>query len=181
VAPAVTSADFAYQTAPNKLTLNFSTDVSASLSAADLVLTPQSGGSSIPVTLLGYDTVSNTATFSIPTPLPDGNYRASLATGSIEDASHNPLASDYAYDIFVLAGDADHDRDVDVNDLGILASNWQQSPRTFAQGDFDYSGTVDVNDLGILASQWQQQLPSAPIRAVRSLGRPVRMIDQITL
>jgi hypothetical protein len=60
-----------------------------------------------------------------------------------------------------------------VADLGILATNWQQSPRTFSQGDFDYSGTVDVNDLGILASHWQQQLapPNAPF-AVISPKRP---------
>jgi hypothetical protein len=55
----------------------------------------------------------------------------------------------------------------DVADLGIRASNWQQTGRTFSQGNFDYSpdGLVDVADLGILASQWQQELaaPSAPL------------------
>jgi hypothetical protein len=62
--------------------------------------------------------------------------------------------------IFWNAGDADRDRDVDVNDLGILASNWQLSPRTFSQGNFDYdvAQMVDVADLGILASNWQQIL-----------------------
>ena len=75
------------------------------------------------------------------------------------------MAADHVLDFFVLAGDANHDRKVDVADLGILASNWQQSPRTFAQGDFDYNGTVDVSDLGILASNWQQNLapPAAPL------------------
>jgi hypothetical protein len=49
---------------------------------------------------------------------------------------------------------------VDVNDLGILASNWQMAPRTFSLGNFDYDAAqkVDVNDLGILASNWQQVL-----------------------
>jgi hypothetical protein len=41
----------------------------------------------------------------------------------------------------------------------VIASNWQQSPRTFAQGDFDYKGTVNVNDFGILASHWRQTTP----------------------
>jgi hypothetical protein len=75
------------------------------------------------------------------------------------------LGSSSDIPLFVLAGDADHDRDIDVNDLGILATHWQQSPRTFSQGDFDYNGTVDVNDLGILATKWQQQLAaSAPLK-----------------
>jgi hypothetical protein len=81
----------------------------------------------------------------------------------------------------VLAGDADRDRDVDVNDLGILASNWQQTPRTFGQGDFDYTGTVDVNDLGILASHWQQQLaqPSASFASAGSTSnrKSARLIE----
>jgi hypothetical protein len=74
-----------------------------------------------------------------------------------------------------LAGDADSDGDVDVNDLGILASNWQQSPRTFSQGDFDHSGTVDIVDLSILASHWNQQAaapsaaPAAPAPRIRAV------------
>jgi hypothetical protein len=51
-------------------------------------------------------------------------------------------------------GDTDLDGDVDVADLGALASNWQGSG-DWLGGDFDYSGTVDVNDLGLLASNWQ--------------------------
>jgi hypothetical protein len=53
-----------------------------------------------------------------------------------------------------LGGDADLNGRVDVNDLGILASNWQLAGNWLA-GDFDGSGVVEVNDLGILASHWQ--------------------------
>jgi len=60
---------------------------------------------------------------------------------------------------FVLGGDANHDGVIDVSDLGILASNWQQSPRNSSQGDFNNDGVVDVTDLGILATHWQQGLP----------------------
>jgi hypothetical protein len=93
-----------------------------------------------------------------------------------------PMDANYQLQFFFLGGDANHDRKVDVADLGILASNWQQSPRTFAQGDFDYSGKVDVNDLGILASHWQVTLapPSAPFAvAARPSVRNSRLIDQI--
>src|SRR4029078_12567991 len=94
------------------------------------------------------------------------NFRATLIAATLQDGSGNALDGDYdgvagtdmTFDFFHLLSDANHDGKVDVADLGILASNWQQSPRTFSQGDFDYSGTVDVNDLGILASRWQLNL-----------------------
>jgi hypothetical protein len=53
-----------------------------------------------------------------------------------------------------VAADATVDGQVDVADLGILASNWQTN-NDFVNGDFDFSGFVDVADLGILASNWQ--------------------------
>jgi hypothetical protein len=51
-----------------------------------------------------------------------------------------------------------------VNDLGYLATNWQQSGRRWSQGNFDYSadGLVNVNDLGILATNWQQSISAGP-------------------
>jgi hypothetical protein len=70
---------------------------------------------------------------------------------------------------YTLYGDADLSQSVDVQDLGILASNWQQSPRRWSQGDFDFNTTVDVNDLGMLASNWQQVLPG-PARPVVGRG-----------
>ncbi len=54
-----------------------------------------------------------------------------------------------------LGGDANLDGVVDISDLGILATNWQQSPRDFVQGDFDHNSAVDISDLGILATNWQ--------------------------
>jgi hypothetical protein len=51
-------------------------------------------------------------------------------------------------------GDADLDGDVDVADLGRLATSWQ-SAAPWTGGDFDYSGSIDVNDLGLLAINWQ--------------------------
>jgi hypothetical protein len=55
---------------------------------------------------------------------------------------------------FTYAGDADLDGDVDVADLGSLASGWQTNG-VWTGGDFDYSGFIDVADLGMLASNWQ--------------------------
>jgi hypothetical protein len=72
---------------------------------------------------------------------------------------------------------------VDVADLGILATNWQQSPRIFSQGDFNYDGSVDVADLGILATNWQAGAGSALGPDLRPSRRrlPSRLIDQFVL
>jgi hypothetical protein len=55
---------------------------------------------------------------------------------------------------FTYLGDADLDGDVDVGDLGRLATAWQTAG-VWTDGDFDYSGSIDVGDLGLLATNWQ--------------------------
>jgi hypothetical protein len=79
---------------------------------------------------------------------------------------------------YTLDGNANLDDNIDVADLGILASNWQQSPRSYSLGDFDYSGTVEVNDLGMLASNWQVGLPPAAPSCSR-VRIPIPVIDLI--
>ena len=51
-------------------------------------------------------------------------------------------------------GDANGDNAVNILDLSILASNYNQSGRTRSQGDFDGNGLVNILDLSILASNW---------------------------
>ncbi len=55
---------------------------------------------------------------------------------------------------YTYYGDANLDGQVDISDLGRLATNWQTSA-VWSQGDFDYSGFVDISDLGKLATNWQ--------------------------
>jgi hypothetical protein len=169
--PEVTSSQFLFEIAPQRVIFRFNQDVSTSVGANDFTVTGPSGA--VPFDF-GYDNVSNTATLSFASILPDGNYTATAIASGITSSGGAPMAANSVLPFFFLAGDADHDRDVDVNDLGILATNWQQFPRTFSQGDFDYSGTVDVNDLGILATKWQETLapPSAPfVRSDKLLRR----------
>jgi hypothetical protein len=85
---------------------------------------------------------------------------------------------------YTLVGDANLDRKVDIADLGIVASNWQQSPRVFAQGDFDYDNLVGVNDLGMLATNWQAALagsasPAPSSARSRSIAGAAKLIDQM--
>ena len=62
-------------------------------------------------------------------------------------------------EFFVLAGDANRDRSVNLSDFGILRANFGQSPRTFSQADFNYDGVVNLTDFGILRSQFGKVLP----------------------
>jgi hypothetical protein len=159
----------------------FSQNVASSIGIDDFSVTGPSGP--MPFSF-NYDTISNTATLSFSGILPDGNYIARAIAAGITNSGGAAMAADHVLPFFVLAGDANRDRVVDVADLGILASNWQQSPRTFSQANFDYSadGLVDVADLGILASQWQQQLaaPSAPFIPPSSrAARSPRLVDHV--
>jgi hypothetical protein len=52
-------------------------------------------------------------------------------------------------------GDTNLDNAVDIIDLGVIGTNWQQNPGTWAGGDFDGSGLVDIVDLGMVGSYWQ--------------------------
>jgi hypothetical protein len=76
---------------------------------------------------------------------------------------------------FTYYGDADLNGSVDVADLGRLASNWQTSPRRWAQGNFNYDGAVDVADLGMLASNWQSSL-LVPLSPATKSARMVRSV-----
>ncbi len=170
VAPQVTgSPSFLYETTPG-VAYPFTESISATLSVDDFIVQNLSTGTTVPYSskALGYAGETNIATLSFPGypngALPDGNYRVILPAASALDLAGNPNMSN-TFTFFALAGDANHDRVVDISDLGILATNWQQSGKTFSQGDFNYDGTVDISDLGILATSWQKQIaaPAAPL------------------
>jgi hypothetical protein len=150
--PAVTGSTFVYQTAPNSVSFIFSEDVSASLSIDDLLVTGP-GGNVVPVSL-NYNAATNTASFALPTPPTDGNYTATLLAAGVTDAAGNPLPADVNVNFFSLAGDANHDRAVNLLDFNILASNFGQSGRDFSQGDFNYDGSVNLIDFNILAGRF---------------------------
>jgi uncharacterized delta-60 repeat protein len=103
--------------------------------------------------------------FSMPA-LPDGNYNATLAAGGFGDNSRNLLPATVQFGFFVLAGDANHDRTVDLTDFTVLAANFNGTGKTFSQGDFDYDGAVDLTDFTILASKFNFALAPPPAAAL---------------
>jgi predicted outer membrane repeat protein len=167
-----TTGTFLVNAAKPSAQVSFNGDVSpATLTAGDLLLTNLTSNQPIDTSLnatVSYDPATRSAIWQFPGLLPDGNYHATLAAGSVSDPQNDLLAADYSVDFFSLAGDANHDRVVDVSDLGVLATNWQGSGKNFSEGDFNYDGVVDVSDLGILATNWQKSLPAPAARAIRS-------------
>ncbi len=76
-------------------------------------------------------------------------YSVFPATFSGQSVDNSSVLIKYTY-----LGDANLDGQVDISDLGILATNWQ-TPGDWPQADFDYSGFIDISDLGRLATNWQ--------------------------
>jgi hypothetical protein len=85
---------------------------------------------------------------------------------------------------FTYFGDTDVDGDVDVADLGKLATCWQGAG-VWSGGDFDYNGSVNVNDLGLLATNWQAGVgnPLGPdlASALASFGLPAFSVPEPTM
>ena len=65
-----------------------------------------------------------------------------------------------------LPGDANGDGTVDLQDFGILKSNFGTTGATWAQGDFNGDGMVDLQDFGVLkgnfGNNWQESDKSVP-------------------
>jgi hypothetical protein len=202
VAPAVVIADINVDgvDAPGRngakrqsIDVQFSEDVSLTIEQGWLELTNLTTGEVVPAGYIAvtYDSATNTAHFTFPGyangVLPDGNYAGRIHAG-LPDLFGNGMPADAPFEFFFLNGDANHDGSVDVADLGILASNWQQTGATFSQADFNYDGSVDVADLGILASKWQGSLPmpslpftsggSTPTRGTRA-ARMTEVVDSL--
>jgi hypothetical protein len=173
--PQITSADYLFNVANNRISVTFNKDVSASLATGDVEVFAAGSSTAIVPTLASYDPATNVAVFTLPAPLGDGNYQIRIAARTIIDAQANANAAS-ATDFFVLAGDANRDRTVDFADLVILSQNYNLPGKTFSEGNFDYSagGTVDFQDLVILSQRYNLTLaPPAPLIAADS-GKVVR-------
>jgi hypothetical protein len=160
----------------------FALNAAASLSSISIgdvsiqpVLANGSLGNPIGITAANYDTATSSVYF-VPAQgaLADGNYAGSLSAGSINDGYGNSISPGLRVDFFVLAGDANRDRMVDLTDFTALAANFNRRGRTFSQGNFDYdpAGNVDLTDFTILAANFNKTLspplpasPFAPVTA----------------
>jgi hypothetical protein len=180
VPPQLLSAFFSFQDT-HSVTYAFSESVAEAFSTADVTVTNLTTSAVVATgsLLLGYDPQIDVATLTFPGVagpptgiLADGNYSTVLSPQGVTDLAGNGLTGTPTFPFFVLAGDANRDRSVDIGDFSILAANFNASPRVFGQGDFNYSGTVDIGDFAILASRFNTSLPAqgAPPRASTAIG-----------
>jgi hypothetical protein len=167
LAPAIVSANYLFDASQPIVVATATPNTTLSTGAAAIF--QDSAGTSTKVAGISVSTVPGTSTFFISYTgapngaLPDGLYHLQLPANAVMNRLGETMPQPYRFDFFVLAGDANRDRAVDVSDLGVLATNWQSSSKLFSKGDFNYDGVVDVSDLGILATNWQKSVAaSAP-------------------
>jgi|GEM_PF-875115 len=175
--PGVTDGEFLYQTAPHRVNVNFSENVGASLGAADFEVKNLDTNANVVATMT-YNVATNIATLNFGGTVIDGNYRVRVIAAGVQDSAGNAMLADALVDFFHFAGDADHDRNVNLNDFTALAAGFGDVG-TFGQGDFNYSGIVDLNDFTLLASRFgtnlaaPADLPRLPLPA--ALNKPMLM------
>jgi glucose/arabinose dehydrogenase len=168
VAPTASNGAFAFLVSPTNLTIQFSENVSASLSLADIAVQNLTTSATFNPTAVSYIAATNTATFTFPAGvIPDGNYRSTLTAGGVTDTAGNMLAQNFLLDFFFLGGDANHDGTVNLTDFNVLASNFGQSNRNYSQGDFNYDGLVNLSDFNVLASRFGQSVARGTFGATR--------------
>jgi rhamnogalacturonan endolyase len=167
--PRLLAAAFQDEVAPISFTFSFSKNVSASLTSGDLEII-RAGGGTATATLVSYDVVLNRAVFTVPTPLPQGIYTATLNAASITDSGGLTLTGATPLTFHSLPGDMTRDRVVGFDDLLVLAANYNTVGRTYSQGNVNYdtAGRVNFDDLLLLAANYNTTLtasadPPAPL------------------
>jgi hypothetical protein len=160
----------------NQLTFQFSKNVQASLTTADLQLTNLTTGQLVSTASisLSYNATSNLATFTFPGlangRLSTGRYRAVLlasginASGVSLDGNGDGVSGDnYTFNFVHLPGDLNSDGKVDFTDFQKFEVNYGKTGATWVDGDFNYDGTVNDPDLKILMAAMNTALPAAPL------------------
>jgi hypothetical protein len=154
--PNVTDAQYLFNTSLNKLSFMFDKDVSTSLGPGSVTLSP----GSIHASSVVWDGTTNTATFTLPVPLDNGNYAATLSGVATKSLAGDAMAGDYPLPFFILAADANRDRVVNALDFNILSSHFGASgSTTLADGDFNFDGFVNSLDFNALASGFGNSVP----------------------
>jgi Glycosyl hydrolase catalytic core/Ricin-type beta-trefoil lectin domain-like len=160
--PTVTAATFQTLTGPQNITIQFDSDVSASVSASDLMLLNTTTNQAVaaqslvvtPVTASSIEVSWTNAGGTVPNMLSNGNYVLTLTAGTIVSDEGAPMVNDYNFGFRFINGDADDSGMVGFDDLLALARHFGQSERNFQQGDFNLDSSVDFNDLLILAQNY---------------------------
>jgi hypothetical protein len=170
-APRVHDAQYRFDQSPPDLRVIFSEHVGASFLPSDVEIIDLATNQPVDNGLLSftYDAVNDQFRVTFPAlpgrVLPDGNYRLHVDAADLTDPAGNPLDADLNHDFFVLAGDANRDRRVTLQDFNIMAGNFGKSNRVFSRGDFNYDGIVTLPDFNILAGNFGKMVAPASTSA----------------
>jgi hypothetical protein len=180
IAPTVTFSQYAFQDR-QLVAVVFSEYVGASLTPADIVLRNLTTDQLVPASQIAieYSSGANLATLRFDPFLNDGNYELTFAPGGVSDPAGNALVPPPPIAFYHLGGDANRDRSVTIADFGLLAANFNQTPRDFGQGDFDYNDVVTIADFAILAGNFNKTLPAPD--AARALSAAAKLFGTTKL
>jgi hypothetical protein len=189
LAPVVMVSTFGYG-GPPAIRLKVNKDVATTIAKGDLVVVNLGSGGSVDPSTIGfsYDPATQTATWTLPTTLADGNYRATLSSGGVQDSQGRSLdgnsdgtgGDDFAYNFHHLIGDANGDRRVDYQDFSVLFANFEQAGKSFGEGDFNFDGAVDFLDFQILERAFGKVLPAAVAQIPAPPAVPVTTVPVTT-
>jgi hypothetical protein len=152
----------------NTYSVDFSLDVSSSLSASDLVVVAPDATEITPGSV-SWDALNRRAVFAFAQALPGGALQARIQADAVAHAFGQTMIQDFQRSFDVRPGDADGSGRVDFSDLLVLSQNFGSTGADYTRGDFDYDGNVDFDDLLILGQSYQSEPPA--IRGSRRAGR----------
>jgi hypothetical protein len=182
VRPTVASSQFVYDDGPARIAVQFSEDVSRSLSIDDFALFDLTTSQAVAASDLSLLVTGNKATISFGAGgLADGRYRLTIHSAAVTDPAGNALdgdgsGGDHVLEFFTLTGDADHDGVVAFSDLVMVAQHYGQSGEGihWSTGDFNSDGIVSFADLVAVAQHYGNTVfpPPAPASAVAAAIAP---------
>lgn len=138
-----------------------------SVTADDLLITNLDTGATTN-NAVSVQTTSQTVFFYLPTDLPDGAYRFRIPAGVIRGSNGAPTlanADSSGIDVFFLAGDANHDRKVNIADYLRIDRGIARGKSGFVDGDFNYDHVIDAADYFIIDQAYLAQF-GVPLAAV---------------
>lgn len=167
-----------FETSQNLAALNIGNgSLAVALAGADKIITTSafSATGTGALDLMDNDMVVLGGNLAVIHPLVASGYASGAWNGagirSSKVASENALAGTNRYALgvgpqpgnaanvlvkYTYTADANLDGQVNVGDLGVLASNWNGIGKLWNNADFNFDGFVNVGDLGALASNWNQ-------------------------
>jgi hypothetical protein len=123
----------------------------------------------VALTAFDYDPGTRRATVRFAAALADGRYRLTIAQDALPG-----MAGPFEMEFFILAGDANHDGQIDADDYFQIDLGYASGKSGFGNGDFDYNGVVDADDYflidqnfskgsaALMAANWAE-LPTLPV------------------